>query len=162
MTSKEKNRLASIFLLAQGGLQTLVIFGFTLLFSLVASDAPASDKGFFIFFGLFYFIYFLVFIIPQLIGGWKMYKEDPNAKNWGVIASILACFWIPLGTGAGIYALVFLLGDEGKDFYSKFESQSNQTNSSSANQNYLPNVKLNNISDFDKSKNREPYSWMDK
>jgi hypothetical protein len=40
-------------------------------------------------------------LLPQIIGGWKILKERPNARVWGIIGSIVACLFAPLGTAAG-------------------------------------------------------------
>src|SRR5687768_16230104 len=59
----------------------------------------------------------LLFIIPQLVGGWKMIKERPNARGWGIAGSIISCLSFPLGTAAGVFGLVFLFGESGRQFY---------------------------------------------
>lgn len=58
-----------------------------------------------------------VLIVPQLIAGWKLLKEKPGARTWGIIGSILALLSFPLGTAAGVYGLWFLFGEDGKRFY---------------------------------------------
>jgi hypothetical protein len=65
----------------------------------------------------FVFLIAALFLLPQLLGGWKLYREKPNARNWGIAGSILACLSFPLGTAAGVYGLWFLFGEEGKRFY---------------------------------------------
>ena len=59
----------------------------------------------------------LLFVLPQLIGGYKLWKERPGARTWGIIGSILSCLSFPLGTAAGVYGLWFLFGDVGKQYY---------------------------------------------
>jgi hypothetical protein len=59
----------------------------------------------------------LIFLIPQIVGGYKLFRERANARTWGIIGSILSCFSFPLGTAAGVYGLWFLFGDQGKQFY---------------------------------------------
>jgi hypothetical protein len=54
---------------------------------------------------------------PQIIGGYKLWKERPNARTWGIIGSIVSCLSFPLGTAAGVYGLWFLFGDIGKQYY---------------------------------------------
>ena len=119
MSPNEKNKLAGIFLMAHGGLlglMYLVFFGF---FMLIMLSDPNAPQGFFgIFFG-FLAVFSMIFVLPQIIGGWKMYKKSPNSKVWGIIASVLACMNVPLGTAAGVFALVFLLSDEGNNFYNQ-------------------------------------------
>jgi hypothetical protein len=59
----------------------------------------------------------LVFALPQVIGGYKMIKERPNARIWGIVASVIACLSFPLGTAAGVFGMVFLFGEPGRQFY---------------------------------------------
>lgn len=63
------------------------------------------------------FLISLVFLLPQIIGGFKLLRERPNARIWGIVGSIIACLSFPLGTAAGVYGLWFLFGDDGKRFY---------------------------------------------
>ena len=143
MTAKEQNRLAGIFLMAHGGLQTLMmlmicafygIFGASIF--LGGGRRGGGDEQmfglFFIAMIAFVFIFSMIFIIPQLIGGWKMYKEKPNARIWGIIGSIFACMSVPLGTAAGVFGLIFLFGEQGTQFYLNGDR----------NPNYLPNAQF--------------------
>jgi hypothetical protein len=57
------------------------------------------------------------FIVPQIVGGYKLLKEKSNARIWGIIGSVLSCLSFPLGTAAGVYGMWFLFGEEGKSFY---------------------------------------------
>jgi len=65
----------------------------------------------------FVLVFTAIFFLPQLLGGYKLYKERPNARIWGIIGSMFACISFPLGTAAGVYGMWFLFGDEGKRFY---------------------------------------------
>ena len=125
MTAKEQNKLAGIFLMIHGGMQALVMVFVVLFYGVIGAGIFATarrDEEQFVglmFIGMIVFIslIMLLFIVPQIIGGWKLIKESPNARIWGIIGSITACVSFPLGTAAGVYGLVFLLGDEGKRFY---------------------------------------------
>ena len=125
MTGKEQNKLAGIFLMVHGGLQAFVMLILGLIYGGVGSAlllGSAKEEEQFVglvFIGIIFFLLVLstIFVIPQLIGGWKMLKERPNARTWGIIGSIVSCLSFPLGTAAGVFGLVFLLGDEGKRFY---------------------------------------------
>lgn len=148
MTAKEKNRLAGIFLMAHGGflgVTYLLMFGF---FALIMNSDPNLTKGFFAVFMSIIALFSTAFVVPQIIGGWKMYKEQSNAKNWGIAGSILACLNAPLGTAAGVFALIFLFGDEGKQFYSSQE-----------NPKYLGEINQVEEFQFNNSREREPHSW---
>ena len=125
MTAKEQNKLAGIFLMIHGGMQALVMIFIVLFYGVIGAGIFATARrneeqvvGM-VFIGMIVFlaILSLVFVIPQIVGGWKLMKESPNARIWGIIGSIVACLSFPLGTAAGVYGLVFLFGDEGKRFY---------------------------------------------
>ncbi len=125
MTAKEQNKLAGIFLMIHGGIQSLIMIFIVLFYGVIGAGIFATAQrneeqvvGL-VFIGMIVFvsILFLLFIIPQLVGGWKLIKESPNARIWGIVGSIVACLSFPLGTAAGVYGLVFLLGDQGKRFY---------------------------------------------
>ena len=66
---------------------------------------------------LFVVVISMIFVVPQLLGGWKLFKEKPGARTWGIVGSIIALLSFPLGTAAGVYGLWFLFGEEGKRFY---------------------------------------------
>ena len=125
MTAKEQNKLAGIFLLVHGGLQVFVMLLLGLVYGGIGAalffGAQKQEDQFMglAFIGMIVFIafFFSIFIIPQLIGGWKMLKERPNARIWGIIGSIVSCWSFPLGTAAGVFGLVFLFGENGKQFY---------------------------------------------
>lgn len=125
MTAKDHNRLVGIFLMIHGGLQSLVVILLGLIYGgigagLLLGGGKGEDRMVGMVFvavtaGLFLLAAFI--LLPQIFGGWKMFKEKPNARSWGVVGSILACLSFPLGTAAGVYGLWFLFGEEGKNFY---------------------------------------------
>lgn len=125
MTAKEQNKLAGIFLLAHGAIQAVVMLFIGLIYGGVGAamffSARKQEEQFvglaFIAIILFVAIFSLIFVIPQIIGGWKLLKEKQNARTWGIIGSIVSCMSFPLGTAAGVFGLVFLFGDAGKQFY---------------------------------------------
>lgn len=125
MTAKEHNKLAGIFLAAHGGFQALVMIFLVIVYGVVGAGLFAGVRGnegqvvgaVFIFMIIFVIIFSLILIVPQLLGGWKMLKENPKARIWGIIGSIVALLNFPFGTAVGIYGLWFLFGEEGKSFY---------------------------------------------
>ncbi len=125
MTAKEKNKLVGIFLMAHGGLQAFamiivgLIYGGIGVAMLLGGRKNEDQLVGIVFIAMIAVlaIVALLFILPQVLGGYKIFKEKPNARNWGIAGSILSCLSFPLGTAAGIFGLVFLLGDEGKGFY---------------------------------------------
>ena len=125
MNAKEQNKLVGIFLMIHGGIQSLVMLFLVLIYGVMGISILAASRnqegqfvgGIFIIMILFVAFFSLLLIVPQLLGGWKIYKEAPNARIWGIIGSIVACLSFPLGTAAGVFGLVFLFGEEGKRFY---------------------------------------------
>ena len=125
MNPKEQNKLAGIFLLVHGAIQTVFMLIFGLIYGglgvAMLSTSNKQDEQFagmaFIVVMLVLFAVGLIFVLPQIIGGWKLLKESPNARTWGIIGSIVSCLSFPLGTAAGIFGLVFLFGESGKQFY---------------------------------------------
>ncbi|MEP6703281.1 MAG: hypothetical protein ABJB34_00585 [Acidobacteriota bacterium] len=125
MVEKEQNKLAGIFLMIHAGLQTVVMLFIGLIYGGIGAGLFLSARKdeeqilglAFIGVIIFLLIASLIFVLPQFIGGWKMLKERPNARTWGIIGSIASCLSFPLGTAAGVFGLVFLLGEGGKHFY---------------------------------------------
>lgn len=133
MTAKEHNRLAGIFLLAHGGLQALAMLFICLIYGGIGSALFATAKKqeeqlvgvVFLGFILIFSVISVIFVAPQIIGGYKLLKEKPNARTWGIIGSIISCLSFPFGTAAGVYGLWFLFGDMGKNFYLANNSNQN-------------------------------------
>ncbi|NJM54460.1 MAG: hypothetical protein HC846_14445 [Blastocatellia bacterium] len=155
MTAKEHNRLVGIFLMIHGGIQALIMLLISLIYGGMATAILLGAKNDEKFVGVFLIvaiafvvIFSLLFLAPQVIGGWKMFKEKPNAKIWGIVGSITACMSFPLGTAAGVYGLWFLFGDYGKQLYDNL-----------TNPNYLG--EMNAVNDFQYKDNREyqPHNW---
>ena len=125
MTAKEHNKLVGIFLMAHGGLQGIVMILMCLIYGgvgiamLVAGDQKDQKIAGIMVVGVIVFIaiFACLFIIPQILAGFKLFKERANARTWGIVGSILCCLSFPLGTAAGAYGLWFLFGDQGKQFY---------------------------------------------
>ena len=125
MVAKEHNKLIGIFLMAHGGLQAVIMLFLAVIYGIMGSAMLASARreeqaivgGVFLGMVALVVVFSLIFTLPQLIGGWKMLKEKPGARTWGIVGSIIACLSFPLGTAAGVYGLWFLFGEEGKRFY---------------------------------------------
>ena len=125
MTAKEHNKLLSIFMLVQGGLQLLgglmgaLIYGGMGLAFLGAGTREDEQimGGIFLAVALIIVPLILAFAGLFLMAGMKLLKEKNGARKWGIAASIVALLGFPLGTALGIYGLWFLCGDEGKRFY---------------------------------------------
>jgi hypothetical protein len=125
MTAKEHNKLLSIFFFVQGGLQlfggllVVLIYG---VFGIAAlSSARREEEQIMggVFLGLAVVVGAIILLLAAIdfMAGWKMLKEKPGARTWGIIASIISLPGVPLATALGIYGLWFLFGDQGKQFY---------------------------------------------
>jgi hypothetical protein len=125
MTSRDHNRLLGIFFLINGGLSVfgglvaLLVYGGMGTFMLANAREPEAQTvgGVFMVIGIVAGVLISVFAIFFLLAGWKMYKEVPSGRVFGIIGSIICLPSPPLGTALGIYGLWFLLGDQGKAFY---------------------------------------------
>ncbi len=125
MTAKEHNKLVGIFLMAHGGLQAFAMVIICLIYGGIGVGfLVAGQKGEEKAVGLAFIVVILLvavigafFVAPQIIGGYKLFKERANARTWAIVGSIISCLSFPLGTAAGVYGLWFLFGDEGKRFY---------------------------------------------
>lgn len=124
MTAKEHNRLSGIFLMAHGGMQGAVMLLICLIYGIIGAAIFGSARGDERFVGVFFIVaiiiaalFTILFAGAQILGGYKMFKERPNARTFGIVASVVSILSFPLGTAAGVYGLWFLFGDEGKRFY---------------------------------------------
>jgi hypothetical protein len=125
MTAKEHSRLVGIFLIVHSCLQTfgvlLVGLAYAGMGAFMIGAAKKQEEqliGVFFFLAVFLiFIFSVVLILPQFLGGWKLLKEKKNARTWGIIGSIVSLLSFPFGTAAGVYGLWFLFGDVGKNYY---------------------------------------------
>jgi hypothetical protein len=56
----------------------------------------------------------LVCVLPPALASWKLFKQKPGARLWGIIASIVVLPIIPLGTALGVYGLWFFFSAQGR------------------------------------------------
>ncbi len=125
MTAKEHNKLVGIFLMAHGGLQAFVLIVLSLVYGgiglamLLGSRQGGGQIVGLVFIGVILLLAFIavLFVGPQIFGGYKLFKEKANARTWGIVGSIISCLSFPLGTAVGVYGLWFLFGEEGKRYY---------------------------------------------
>lgn len=124
MTPKDHNRLVGIFLMIHGGIQAVAMALLCLIYGGIGAailfGGRNGERGvgvIFIAVIAFIALFASAFVIPQIIGGYKLLKEKSNARIWGIIGSVLSCISFPLGTAAGVYGMWFLFGEEGKSFY---------------------------------------------
>lgn len=125
MTAKEHNKILSILMFVQGGLQ---LFGGVLvgliyggIGAAMLANARRDDEqimgGIFLGAAFVAGLMLLAFAAVTLLAAWKMLKEKSGGRTLGIVASIVALLSFPLGTALGIYGLWFLFGDAGKTFY---------------------------------------------
>jgi len=124
MTAREHNRLVGIFLMAHGGLQAAMMLLISFIYLIIGGavflggrDGAEFAGAIVVFAVLLIVAISLVFVVPQIVGGYKLWKEKPNARTWGIVGSIMSCLSFPLGTAAGVYGMWFLFGPEGKQMY---------------------------------------------
>lgn len=125
MVAKDHNKLLSIFFLIVGGLNivgglfiALIYGGMGMaMMSQARHDNEKAAATIFIVLAVVIAPIILIFAAINLITGFKLLKEKPGARTWGIVASILMLPSIPLGTALGVYGLWFLFGDQGKNFY---------------------------------------------
>lgn len=131
MTAKEHNRMVGIFLMAHGALQGIGMIIVALIYGVIGSAMLVGGRrgeeqmvgAVFIGMIAVLAVVSVFFLVPQLLGGYKLFKEKPNARTWGIAGSILSLLSFPLGTAAGVYGLWFLFGEEGKRYYLGGQSQ---------------------------------------
>ena len=103
MTAKEHNKLVGIFLMAHGSFQAVVMVLIGLIYggvgiAMLVGGRKGDEKIMCIVFIAMIFVLFIVallFLLPQIIGGYKLWKEKPNARTWGIIGSIISCLSFP-------------------------------------------------------------------
>jgi hypothetical protein len=125
MTPQDHNKMIGIMHLIWGGFNALMmvfILPFMLaMFGVISRDpaVPPEARAVFGFFGVFVFLFALVFAIPPLLAGYGLLKR----KSWGRVAGIVAaCFTalsMPFGTALTVYTLWFLCGPQGEQMYKK-------------------------------------------
>ncbi|MDM7923158.1 MAG: hypothetical protein QUS14_12735 [Pyrinomonadaceae bacterium] len=123
MTPKEHNRTLGILFLVYLGLQIIglaigVVSVFIMIGAISASDPNAAPMmGIMSAVMIFAFVFGGLLMIPIAGAGFKLLKEKPGARTWGIVAAIIALINIPLGTILGVYGLWFLFSEPGKAFY---------------------------------------------
>jgi hypothetical protein len=135
MTAREHNKILGILFLVQGVLGALgilmaiMMFGFAGMAIAASSGSSEGAIGGLFVFGLLIGILLIasIFLIPPFAAGYGLLKEKGWGRIWAIIAACLSLLSFPLGTAIGIYALWFLFGDQGKQFYATGGYQSTGT-----------------------------------
>ena len=135
MTPQDHNKIIGILFIISGSLTIFSLASAILQISLdyqniqkVISQLSKQNPAFPVYFNLI--VTLLVALLAlSLIGalfniaaGIGMVKRKSWARILGVVAAILSLPGIPVGTALGVYALWFLFGEKGKQFYDVKES----------------------------------------
>ena len=133
MTGQEHARLLGLLFLLYTAFQVVLLVGmgilfmvfFGAIFSQIPSrpgEPPPEIMLPFVFIVLALSIGFsLLLCIPEVVAGYGLRKGKPWARVWSIIACVLAVMSFPLGTALGVYGLVFLFGDQGKQYFESVE-----------------------------------------
>ena len=125
MTPQEHNRLISILLHVQGGLQVLaglilvvVYIGMGGVF-IAAADRQEQQfvGGIFVVVGIVTAVIVFAFAALDFYAAFKIGRLEPIGRTLGIVVAILSIMSFPLGTALGAYALWFFFGDLGKALY---------------------------------------------
>lgn len=55
-----------------------------------------------------------VIVVPQILAAFKLLRNKGGARFWAIFAAITALISFPFGTAIGIYALIILFGEQGR------------------------------------------------
>ncbi|HEY5883650.1 MAG TPA: hypothetical protein VIT88_03140 [Pyrinomonadaceae bacterium] len=128
MTARDHSRILAIGFAA---FAVIYLFTFLLLLLVTAGvfvalgitvanetgDANQAGLGILgaVFTVIFYGVLGLICVLPPALASWKLFKQKPKTRVWGVIASIVVLPIIPLGTALGVYGFWYFLGAAGRD-----------------------------------------------
>lgn len=128
MTAREHSRILAIGFAA---FAVIYLFTFLLLLLVTAGvfvglgitmaneTGDANQAGFGIlgavFTVIFYAVLGLICVLPPALASWKLFKQKPKVRFWGIIASIVVLPIIPLGTALGIYGFWYFFGATDRD-----------------------------------------------
>ena len=129
MTSEDKSNLLGLFFWIFTAFNVLILgvmaIFFFVFFGVMFSQMPqrANDPPPEFFFAIFSFVFFLILIttvlfsIPKVVAGYGLRNHKPWARTWTLVASVMCCLSFPVGTAIGIFGLIFLFSDEGKQYF---------------------------------------------
>jgi hypothetical protein len=66
---------------------------------------------------VFYGVLGLICVLPPALASWKLFKQKPRVRFWGIIASIVVLPIIPLGTALGGYGLWYFFTQSSQHRY---------------------------------------------
>ncbi|MFM9905241.1 MAG: hypothetical protein ACKVQJ_11800 [Pyrinomonadaceae bacterium] len=129
MTSEDKAKLLGLFFWLFTGFNVIIVGLIAIIyigvFGTIFSQMPrkAGEPGpevilpILIVVFLFVFIFTALFSIPKIIAGYGLRNHKPWARIWAIIASVMCCLSFPIGTAIGVFGLIFLLSDDGKNYF---------------------------------------------
>jgi 4-amino-4-deoxy-L-arabinose transferase-like glycosyltransferase len=123
MTANDHNRLLGIFYTVLGAIISLCAFGLLAMPFVVtsANNNSNADVRFFIIFGI---IILLLGLLPLTVGV-GLLQQRSWARIGSIVTGILFIVNFPLGMALGIYTLIFMFSDRGKDLYTNPPSRPN-------------------------------------
>jgi hypothetical protein len=68
------------------------------------------------------FLMTVAFSVPKVVAAYGLRKEKPWARVWAIIACCMSVMSVPFGTAVGVYGLIFLFGEQGKQYFEGVES----------------------------------------
>lgn len=129
----ENHKILGVIFLCEFAITILFAIFFLLIFGinffLVAMNASQTSSdgvlGIFIVYAVIFLLYG-VLTAGFGIAGWKLYKNKPGAKGWGVVASIFSIFFFfPIGFLISIMGFILLFADLGNNTNRNFNNQQN-------------------------------------
>ncbi|HEY0321024.1 MAG TPA: hypothetical protein VGC66_08740 [Pyrinomonadaceae bacterium] len=124
-TPEEHNKYLAYSHLGYAAFQLLtmlvmVVFSFIILDWVAASDTKGEMPiGFIAAVLIVSFLFHLLFTVPSLIAGFGLLKRRHWAKTASLVAGVMSAMSFPIGTAVCVYTFWFLLGESGKDFYTR-------------------------------------------
>ncbi len=119
MTPQEHNKMLGIFHLIYGAFSGLLMLAIVAFMFFLAAAAPQDGPVFapFMFMGVFFFFYALVFTLPSFVAGYAMLKRKAWARTASIVAAVVETMSMPIGTAVAVYSFWFMFSDVGKRFY---------------------------------------------
>jgi hypothetical protein len=124
MSANDHARILGIIFLIFGGLGILAVIA--ILFFLIGMGGIAAFNvgggesiPVIIVFLIFAAVAIItgLFIIPQIIAGWNLFKGNGKSKIWVLLSAVINVLNFPIGTAIGVYAFWFAFSEEGKQYF---------------------------------------------
>ena len=125
MTPEEHNKYLGYSHLGYAAMHLLMMLAMSVFFfifiMLMAANDPNGGPPAVLFAVIlcFVLIFQILFTLPSAIAGFGLLKQKQWAKTWSLIAGVMSAMSFPVGTAVCIYTFWFLLGEAGKDFYTR-------------------------------------------